>query len=139
RPANCGHEKTLPAPGSEGFGVFTDDADASERRHPPSLWPDTAIPMGIAWHGRGRSRPRDSARRRLARWFASVSSSRLRLLAEVEGLEPPLTRFWRPPLSPLSYTSSKQKSRLGRPGAACRSGACRRSFQDIDKRTSPSP
>ena len=27
-------------------------------------------------------------------------------LAEVEGLEPPWTRFWRPPLSPLSYTSS---------------------------------
>lgn len=28
-------------------------------------------------------------------------------LAEVEGLEPPRTRFWRPPLSPLSYTSSE--------------------------------
>ena len=27
-------------------------------------------------------------------------------LAEAEGLEPPWTRFWRPPLSPLSYTSS---------------------------------
>jgi hypothetical protein len=61
-------------------------------------------------------------------------------MAEVEGLEPPWTRFWRPPLSPLSYTSSanlqtKKPPRSSR--AACRSGACRQSFQDIDKRTSP--
>ena len=28
------------------------------------------------------------------------------IMAEAEGLEPPWTRFWRPPLSPLSYTSS---------------------------------
>ena len=33
----------------------------------------------------------------------------------------------------------KIKSRLGRSGAACRSEACRRSLQDIDKRTSPPP
>ena len=33
--------------------------------------------------------------------------------------------------------SSEQKSRLGRSRAACLSGACRQSFQDIDKRTSP--
>jgi hypothetical protein len=30
-----------------------------------------------------------------------------------------------------------KKSRLGRSRAACQSGACRQSFQDIDKRTSP--
>ncbi len=36
----------------------------------------------------------------------STPSPGRRILAEVEGLEPPWTRFWRPPLSPLSYTSS---------------------------------
>src|SRR5262249_5336430 len=32
-------------------------------------------------------------------------------LAEAEGLEPPWTRFWRPPLSPLSYTSSENTNK----------------------------
>ncbi len=36
----------------------------------------------------------------------STPSHQTCTLAEVEGLEPPRTRFWRPPLSPLSYTSS---------------------------------
>jgi hypothetical protein len=136
----CPHEKTLPAPGSEGFGGHSPmSRGAIERPHPSSLWPDTAVPKRIAWHGRGQSRPRGSARCRPIRLVAFVSASRLRLLAEAEGLEPPWTRFWRPPLSPLSYTSSanQQKSRLGRSRAACLSGACGSSFQDVDKRTSP--
>ena len=78
------------------------------RHHPSSLWPDTAIPTGIAGHGRGRSRPSDSARCRPVQLVASVWTSRVLTdpVAEAEGLEPPWTRFWRPPLSPLSYTSS---------------------------------
>jgi hypothetical protein len=35
------------------------------------------------------------------------------------------------------FRKRQQKSRLGRSRAACLSGACRQSLQDIDKRTAP--
>ena len=137
----CQHEKTLPAPGSEGFGGRSPMLrGAIERPHPSSLWPDTAIPRGIAWHRRGRSRPIGSARRRPVRLVASVSASRRRLLAEAEGLEPPSARCWRPPLLPLSYTSSanaNKKAASVDPGRLAYLGLVVGLFQDIDKHSSP--
>ena len=76
RPARRGHEKTLPAAGSEGFGGHSPiSRGATERPHPSSPWPDTAIPKRIAGRGRVRSRPRGSARCRPVQLVASVSTS----------------------------------------------------------------
>ena len=44
-------------------------------------------------------------------WLHPFHHHHHRSLAEAEGLEPPWTRFWRPPLSPLSYTSSAEPNK----------------------------
>ncbi len=113
-PHESGHEKTLPAPGSEGFGgkspmigwryaapsPFEPVARYGDPQKDRRTWPwpfaserlgaSQASSLGCIRFNIARSHP--------SRWACT--------LAEVEGLEPPRTRFWRPPLSPLSYTSS---------------------------------
>jgi hypothetical protein len=140
---------------------------ATSHPHPSSPWPDTAKSRRIAGHGRGRSRPSDSARCGPVRLVASVSTSRVHPSLEVQaGVDPARSDFAdrRVPVSPLhpgrgggtrtpadavldtaalaaelhlfrKPPKTKKPPRSIR--AACRSGACRQSFQDIDKRTSP--
>ncbi len=77
---------------------------ATSHPHPSSPWPDTAESRRIAGHGRGRSRPRDSARCGPVRLVASVSTSRVHPSLEVQaGVDPAPSDFAdrRVPVSPL--------------------------------------